>query len=172
LGALVSLLTHSTQVPFGLETLVTAVDGDLLVQVKKTRPNSVFSLTSFTIASTLSTVLTRLAVSNTRILVRDKLSNCFHEVVHTLSILCHKSLQITIVNIIGTSKMVDKTGRAELPQLGRGTSVFVDGLNQWRLWDLSNTDETILNLVHDLIAKIKVKGSLVGECIELFECQC
>jgi hypothetical protein len=68
--------------------------------------------------------------------------------------------------------MVDKTGRAELPQLGRGTSVFVDGLNQWRLWDLSNTDETILNLVHDLIAKIKVKGSLVGECIELFECQC
>lgn len=65
--------------------------------------------------------------------------------------------------------MVDQTCCAELPQLGRWTSVLVDGLDQRRFWDLSNSNETILNLVHDFIAKIKVKGSLVGECIELFE---
>jgi len=65
--------------------------------------------------------------------------------------------------------MVDKTGCAELPQLRRWTSMFIDCLDQWRLWDLSNADETILNLVHDLIAKIKVKGSLVRERIELLE---
>jgi hypothetical protein len=65
--------------------------------------------------------------------------------------------------------VVDQTGCAELPQLGRWTSVFVDGLDQRRLRDFSNADKAILDFVHDLIAKIKVKGSLVGEGIKLFE---
>ena len=40
LGTLAPLLTRSTRILFDFETLAATVDGDLLVQVKKTRPNS------------------------------------------------------------------------------------------------------------------------------------
>jgi hypothetical protein len=67
--------------------------------------------------------------------------------------------------------MVDKTGCTELPQLGRWASVFVDGLDQRRLGDLSNTDKAILDFVHDLIPNFKVEFSLVGKRVELLKGQ-